>query len=85
VGVAVRPERIRIDQPGTAPVGRHELDGKVTRATYVGNAVVYVVNVDWIELEVRASNDAPHARYGVGDPVVVTFASEHASVVEDDV
>jgi spermidine/putrescine transport system ATP-binding protein len=85
VGVAVRPERIRIGQPGTAPAGRHQLDGKVARATYVGNAVVYAVNVDWIELEVRASNDAPHDRHEVGDHVMVTFASEHASVVEDDV
>jgi spermidine/putrescine transport system ATP-binding protein len=84
VGVAVRPERIRIDRPGAAPDGRHALDGRVTRATYVGNAVVYVVNVDWIQLEVRASNDAPHDRHEVGDPVVATFASEHASVVEDD-
>lgn len=85
VGVAVRPERIRIGRPGTAPAGRHRLDGKVARATYVGNAVVYAVNVDWIELEVRASNDAPHDRHEVGDHVMVTFASEHASVVEDDV
>jgi spermidine/putrescine transport system ATP-binding protein len=85
VGVAVRPERIRIDQPGSAPAGRHRLDGKVARATYVGNAVVYVVNVDWIELEVRASNDAPHDRHEPGAAVTVTFASDHASVVEDDV
>lgn len=84
VGVAVRPERVRIDQPGTV-TGRHHLDGKVARVTYVGNAVVYAVNVDWIELEVRASNDAPHDRHEVGDPVTVSFASEHATVVEDDV
>jgi spermidine/putrescine transport system ATP-binding protein len=84
VGVAVRPERIVIHRPGTAAEARHRLEGKVTRATYVGNAVVYVVSVDWIELEVRSVNDAPHDRHAVGDPVEVTFASEHASVVEDD-
>lgn len=85
VGVAVRPERIRIDRAGTEPAGRHHLEGKVARVTYVGNALVYAVNVDWIELEVRASNDAPHDRHDVGDPVTVSFASEHATVVEDDV
>ena len=74
VGVAVRPERIRIGQPGTAPAGRHRLDGKMARATYVGNAVVYAVNVDWIELEVRASTTHRHDRHEVGDHVMVTFA-----------
>ncbi|MGK2947770.1 MAG: ABC transporter ATP-binding protein [Acidimicrobiales bacterium] len=84
VGVAVRPERIALHPSGGAPDARHRLEGKVTRATYVGNAVVYVVSVDWIELEVRSVNAAPHDRHAVGDPVEVSFASEHASVVEDD-
>jgi spermidine/putrescine transport system ATP-binding protein len=84
VGVAVRPERIAIHRPGTAPTGRHALQGTVGRATYVGNAVVYLVKIDWIELEVRCANDGPHDRYEVGDRAEVTFASEHASVVEDD-
>jgi spermidine/putrescine transport system ATP-binding protein len=84
VGVAVRPERIGIHRPGTAPPGRHALHGTVGRVTYVGNAVVYLVSIDWIELEVRCANDGPHDRYEVGDQAEVTFASEHASVVEDD-
>jgi spermidine/putrescine transport system ATP-binding protein len=84
IGVAVRPERIGIHRPGGEPGERHQLHGRVTRATYVGNAVVYAVSVDWIELEVRCANDGPHDRHEVGDDVAITFASEHASVVEDD-
>ncbi len=84
VGVAVRPERITIDPPGHERPDRHHLNGWVSQATYVGNAIVYEIGVDWIQLEVRAANDASRPRYGVGDPVVVSFATEHASVVEDD-
>lgn len=84
VGVAVRPERLHIGSPDTSLPGRHVLRGNVARATYVGNAVVYVVNVDWIEIEVRSTNDRPSDRFAVGDPVEVSFDSEHASVVEDD-
>ena len=84
VGVAVRPERIAIDRPGEAPPDRHVLRGTVVRETYVGNAVVYVVGVDWIELEVRSSNSDPDRRHHAGDAVEVSFTSQHASVVEDD-
>jgi spermidine/putrescine transport system ATP-binding protein len=84
VGVAVRPERITLHRPGTTPTGRHTLRGSVRRRTYVGNAVVYVVSIDWIELEVRTANDQPGDRHEVGDPVEVSFAPDHVSVVEDD-
>ena len=84
VGVAVRPERVMVDRRGSAPGGRHVLGGRVSRATYVGNATMYLVNVDWIEIEVRIANEGATDRYEVGDEVDLSFETAHASVVEDD-
>lgn len=84
VGVAVRPERVSLHRSAAAPAGRHVLRGRVSRATYVGNATMYLVNVDWIEIEVRCANEGATDRYAIGDEVDVSFETAHASVVEDD-
>jgi spermidine/putrescine transport system ATP-binding protein len=83
VGLAVRPERVQLHRPGHAPAGRHVLRGRVSRATYVGNATVYVVNVDWIEIEVRSADEGHGDRRAVGDDVELSFRTAHASVVGD--
>jgi spermidine/putrescine transport system ATP-binding protein len=84
VGVAVRPERIHMADVGASPAGRQVLRGRVSQVTYIGSAVDYRVNVDWIEVEVRAGNDVSHRRRDVGDDVELSFLTEFATVVEDD-
>ncbi len=84
VGVAVRPERIVMSDVGAPAPGRHVLRGRVSQVTYIGSAVDYRVDVDWMQVEVRAGNDVSHTRRDVGDEVDLSFLTEFATVVEDD-
>jgi len=55
VAVSLRPERAHIaprDAAGTHP----SVEGVVDRVTYLGNARVYTVKLDWMEVEVREEN-----------------------------
>ena len=58
-----------------------QIDGLVENMTYLGNAVVYGVSIDWMHLEVRCPATLAGDRRDVGDEVTVSFAPEHAAVV----
>ena len=81
VAVTVRPERLTVHRRGEGPESQHRLDGLVENMTYLGNAVVYGVSIDWMHLEVRCPATLAGDRRDVGDEVTVSFAPEHAAVV----
>ena len=83
VAVTVRPERLTVHRRGDGPETRHRLDGRVETVTYLGNAVVYGVGIDWMHLEVRCPATLAGDRRDVGDEVTVSFEPEHAAVVID--
>ena len=81
VAVTVRPERLTVHRRGEAPTGRHCVEGRVETVTYLGNAVVYGIGVDWMHLEVRCPATLAGDRRDVGDDVTVSFEPDHAAVV----
>ncbi|HAQ22336.1 MAG TPA: spermidine/putrescine ABC transporter ATP-binding protein [Acidimicrobiaceae bacterium] len=83
VAVTVRPERLTVHRRGEAPPERHTVDGRVETVTYLGNAVIYGIGVDWMHLEVRCPATLAVDRRDVGDDVTVSFEPEHAAVVTD--
>ncbi len=87
VALSLRPERIQISdrgnsdtQPGTAGRG---LNGVIREITYLGNALVYRVAIDWMEVEVRSENRPSVARLETGTNVALTWLEAGASVVAD--
>ena len=51
--------------------------------TYLGNALVHTVALDWMTIEVRAENRADVAHAAIGDAVSVSWNPEAVSVVTD--
>ena len=92
VSLVLRPERVRIEQLGADDATPHggiptpddgrSLTGVVTAATYLGNAIVYRVTIDWIHVEVRAEN-RPGDRIGIGSDVELTWAADAVTVLAD--
>ena len=82
VAVSLRPERARIERAETAdaPEGS-SVGGVVEGVTYLGNALVYTVSLDWMRLEVRDDNHLEGAVAGPGDQVVVSWSPAALSVV----
>lgn len=81
VAVSLRPERAELHVPGTAPPGRPTLDGRLESVTYLGNALVHTVKLDWMTLEVRSANTAAPPVGRLGSDVTVSFDPEAVSVV----
>jgi len=73
VAMSLRPEAISIGARGSVPTEHQaeSLDGVVSTATYLGHAIDYHVNVDWIDLEVRAPAVTSSRRFTPGDEVSV--------------
>ena len=92
VSVVLRPERVQIDEldPADAtphggipsPADARSLTGVVTAATYLGNAIVYRVTIDWIHVEVRAEN-RPGGRIEVGRDVELSWTADALTVLPD--
>jgi spermidine/putrescine transport system ATP-binding protein len=83
VGVSLRPERVAIDLRGAGPQNRPTVDGQVEQVTYLGNALVYTVALDWMRLEARIENHPGMAVPAVGDDVTISWEADAVSVVED--
>lgn len=73
VSMSLRPESIQIGARGDVPAVHQatSLEGVVSKATYLGHSMVYEVNVDWIELEVRSPMMVPESRLRAGDEVAI--------------
>ncbi len=85
IALSIRPERATIHHRdhGTGPDAGSAVDGEVVAVTYLGNALVHRVKLDWMEIEVREANDPDRPRFAVGDPVTVAWDPSAAALVAD--
>jgi spermidine/putrescine transport system ATP-binding protein len=83
VAVSLRPERATLDRRGEGPDDRPSVDGRLEQVTYLGNALVYTVALDWMRLEVRTENNPGAADPSPGDEVTVSWEPGSVSVVGD--
>ena len=94
--LTVRPEKFHLvarddadagdegpERPGDADPGASQrVPGVIHRATYLGNAMVYEVEIDWMSVEVRTPAGGSVPRFAPGREVWVTYDPVDASVVE---
>ncbi|MEM9204041.1 MAG: ABC transporter ATP-binding protein [Actinomycetota bacterium] len=83
VAVSLRPERAHLSARGEIESGRAHIDGVVDRMTYLGNARVYHVRLDWMEVEVREENRPGASLHAPGTDITVTWDPGAVSVVTD--
>jgi spermidine/putrescine transport system ATP-binding protein len=83
VAVSLRPERASLTPIGRRPDNRPSVDGRLKQVTYLGNALVYTVALDWMELEVRTENTPEIRRMQIGDEVTVSWDPGAVSLVSE--
>ncbi len=83
VNVSLRPEQAILHRLGGAPPHHTSVDGRIEQITYQGNALVYTVVFEWINLDVRVENRPGAQHAGVGDQVTVSWEPGAMTVVED--
>ncbi len=83
VAVSLRPERAHIAAQGSVDE-RPAVDGVVDHMTYLGNARVYRVRLDWMEVEVREENRPGAELHEPGTPVSVWWDPGAVWVVGDE-
>ena len=83
VAVSLRPERASLHRLGDGPDGHPSIDGRLEQVTYLGNALIYMVALDWMRLEVRTENHPGASGPAVGDEVTVSWEPGSVSVVGD--
>jgi ABC-type Fe3+/spermidine/putrescine transport system ATPase subunit len=83
VAVSLRPERARLHALGHAPSDLPSVDGTLLEITYLGNALVYRVALDWMTVEVRSTTNTQTDPIGIGDVVTVSWAPDAISLVGD--
>ncbi len=83
VSVSLRPESATLHRRGNSPVDVPCLDGELTAITYLGNALVSTVALDWMTVEVRMENRADLDHLTVGAAVSITWAAGALAVVGD--
>lgn len=81
VAVSLRPEQALLSPRGGSPAGWPSLDGVLRESTYVGNALVHSVAVDWITIEVRTPYRSTEKPMQVGDEVSVSWEPDGVTVV----
>ncbi len=82
VAVILRPERAGLAEIGT-PSGSASLEGTVSSVTYLGNAIVYGVDLDWMHVEVRAENRPDARRFEAGEAVSMSWTPDAVALVAD--
>jgi len=83
VAISLRPERARIDRRSDTPAEGSRLDGVIDTITYLGNARVYGVKLDWMNIEVREENRPGVDLHEPGDDITVIWNPDAISVVTD--
>ena len=81
VAVCLRPERAGMQRPDEVPADHQSVVGRLESVTYLGNALVYTVVLDWARLEVRRENQPSGYRPHVGEEVAVSWTLDAISVV----
>lgn len=82
VAVILRPERAELTAQGFAAPGRSTVDGIISEITYLGNAIVYEVELDWMSIEVRVENRPGSDRFAPSTPVSVSWSDDAIALVE---
>ncbi len=83
VAISLRPERAHIRARGDVPAGETAVDGVVHSVTYLGNARVYGVKLDWMDMEVREENRPGAVLHEPGTEISITWEPQAISVVAD--
>jgi len=83
VALSLRPERAHVQERGATPPSEASsaVDGVVSTVTYLGNALVYEVRLDWMEVEIRDENTPGARRFAPGEEVTVSWRPDSVSVV----
>jgi spermidine/putrescine transport system ATP-binding protein len=82
VSVILRPERATIGSRREIEPGQSAVDGVIRSITYLGNAIVYRVGLDWMEIDVREENLPHETRHEPGEEVTVSWDHGAVAVVE---
>jgi spermidine/putrescine transport system ATP-binding protein len=82
--IGVRPEKVSLVRPGSAPTGANVLaGGTVTDASFVGVSIQYLVRMPWgQELTVFAQNDGVHVPFTVTAQADLCWQPEHTFVLD---
>tara|TARA_B100001250_G_scaffold99374_1_gene83590 strand:+ start:50693 stop:51754 length:1062 start_codon:yes stop_codon:yes gene_type:complete len=83
VAVSLRPERAHIQSQGEFEEGWSHVNGSVETVTYLGNALIYGIKLDWMDLEVREENHPGVELHRPGAEITVSWDPEAISVVSD--
>ena len=83
VAVSLRPEQAALSRRGGAPSHHTSVDGRVEQITYLGNALVYRVVFEWMDMDVRTENRPGMEKAAVGDEVTVSWEPTAVAVVGD--
>ena len=83
VAVSLRPEQAILHRRGRAPRHHTSVDGRIDQITYLGNALVYKVSFEWMQIDVRAENRPGVGLASVGDEVTVSWEPTAVAVVQD--
>jgi len=82
--VGVRPEKVSLVAPGSAPVATNTLTGgRITDASFVGVSIQYLVRMPWgQELTVFTQNNGVQHPFHVGDGADLCWRPEHTFVLD---
>ena len=83
VAVCLRPERASLHAEGRHDGTNPSIGGKLEQVTYLGNALVYTVALDWMRLTVRTENRPGQDGPAVGDAVTISWEPDAVTVVAD--
>ena len=83
MAVSLRPEQAALNRRNEAPSHHTSVDGTIEQITYLGNALVYRVVFEWMDMDVRAENRPGMAKAAVGDEVTVSWEPTAVAVVEN--
>ena len=81
--VSLRPERVSLHRLGDVSSDMASVDGQLQQVTYLGNSLVYIVALDWMQLEVRTEKRPDVERFSVGDEVTASWNPGAGTVVTD--
>ena len=81
VALCLRPERARVVDDHDSAESR--VSGVIETVTYIGNARVYTIRCDWMQLRIREDNRPGAAPRTTGDDVTVTWDIDAVTVVAE--
>lgn len=81
VALCLRPERTEMHAIDAVPAGHTSVSGRLESVTYLGNALVYTVANEWMQMEVRRENQPGGFRAHAGDEVAVSWEPGAVTVV----